>query len=595
MANSSDTNFNKSSDALAKLLETKRSDRAELDKFANRKKEAEKLANEIAALEYKLEIENKKKVFEQEKKNAKELSDAKVTHLKSQFKIADAYTETIAQKFKDVWDDSSVLTDKLDTIIKNFVSKQQSVAAHLAGTGTSLNDITNTLSGALSAQGLVKQESVYNNLSKLVNSGIVYNVEQRAFLQTLSDDMNLLFDASNGSLTRLIRLQSTDLTSYRMAIQYDLQKFLNENYATSEYIRDAFTSVSSALLETQSMMTSSEGLALESTLQTILGSYYSLGGSSNTVNSLAQAINALGSGDISNLGSGISNLILMGVAQAGLDYGDILNNGLTANETSSIMNSVISYMSSMYNNSESNVVKNQLAKVFGVSVSDLVAAVKTPKVEGGVSADINNLLSDYSGFTPITTQMSNLMENMWYSWGTNIASNGGAYITYELSKLISSTMGDALTGVTVEPFNIASINLGSVVKAAPLFALIPTLLETVGDVAGSFGSWLSGGFGLSNIFDALSTTSRSTIKMSEAGVSGSLYIGNGNSKDLLNNSLSSVSEIAGINTAGDENTNAWKDDVSVIKDNIIEIYRLLVDISNNMIDMQNNYNRYTGG
>jgi hypothetical protein len=419
--NSSSGNFRDSSvDTLTRLLNDRETKQRENNKYADK----EKQTKDLAALEYKLKLETQKKVHEQEKKDAKELSDARIAQLVKEGKITEAAAESFTQKLNEAKENftenlsknlesaTSSITNKLDGIIENFISKQQSVAAHLMGSGSSLDDITGTLSSALSGQGLVKQESVYNNLSKLVNEGIVYNVEQRAFLQTLSDDMDLMFNANNGSLTRLIRLQSTDLTSYRMAIQYDLQTFLNQNYSTSEYIKDAFTNVSEALLETQSLLSSSEGIALESTLQTILGSYYSLGGSTSTVNNLAKAINSLGSGDISGLGSGISNLILMGVARAGLDYGDILNGGLNAQETSEIMNNVISYMSSMYSGTESNVVRNQLAKAFGVTVSDLVAAYKTPHVEGGVSADISNLLSDYSSFTPLTTQASNLMENL---------------------------------------------------------------------------------------------------------------------------------------------------------------------------------------
>lgn len=589
--NSSNRNFRDSStDALTRLLNDRETKKREDSKYADK----EKQTKEIAALEYKLSLENQKKLHEQEKKNAKELSDARIAKLTEERKFSEASAELVKQKLSEASESLTSnlgttvksITDKIDAVIENFISKQQSIAAHLMGTNTTLDDITGTLSSALSGQGLVKQESVYNNLSKLVNEGIVYNVEQRAFLQTLSDDMDLMFNANNGSLTRLIRLQSTDLTSYRMAIQYDLQTFLNQNYSTSEYIKDAFTNVSESLLETQSLLSSSEGIALESTLQTILGSYYSLGGSTSTVTSLAKAINSLGSGDISDLGSGISNLILMGVAQAGLDYGDILNGGLNAQETSEIMNNVISYMSSMYSGTESNVVRNQLAKAFGVTVSDLVAASKTPKVEGGVSADISNLLSDYSGFTHFSTQVSNLMDNLIYSWGTGIASNTGQYLGYEASKLISSTLGTALDGVNINIPLLGSVNLGKIAQAAPLVALIPSLIENVTAI----GAGLSGGLGdLNGVYDALLSTSRSTIKVSDAGVSGTIYAGNGNTTDLLNSSLSSVSDLVGNDIAGDEEEDVWKDDVSVIRENIVNMYTILERIADNMTNNMNSY------
>ena len=76
----------------------------------------------------------------------------------------------------------------------------------------------------------MRQEKVFEKLGSLVSSGITYNVEQRAFLQTLASDIDMVFNAQDGSLTQLIRLQNQDLSSNRMAIEYSLQKFLNQNY-----------------------------------------------------------------------------------------------------------------------------------------------------------------------------------------------------------------------------------------------------------------------------------------------------------------------------------------------------------------------------
>ncbi len=127
---------------------------------------------------------------------------------------------------------------------------------------------------------------------------------------------------------------------------------------------------------------------------------YSSGMNAGTVKSLASAINALGSGDISNLGSGISNLVLMGAARAGLDYGALLNNGLDANTTDKLLASITSYLQEMGAN-QSNVVRSQLGNLFGVNITDLISAANMHNVSSGVSTDINStLLSDFAGFTP---------------------------------------------------------------------------------------------------------------------------------------------------------------------------------------------------
>lgn len=149
----------------------------------------------------------------------------------------------------------------------SFISSQESMAYGLEGSTRTLSGITESLSKAINGSGLVKQEAVYNNLSKLVDAGIIYNVEQRAFLQTIADDLGGIFDTTNGSLTRLINLQRQDLTSNRMAIRSSLKEFLNQNYETSQYIKEGFQNVSNALLEAQSLMDSKSAMAMEAVLQ----------------------------------------------------------------------------------------------------------------------------------------------------------------------------------------------------------------------------------------------------------------------------------------------------------------------------------------
>ena len=89
---------------------------------------------------------------------------------------------------------TSTITDKLDPIINKYIDSIQSLNAHLVGTSISTYKLTDRLQNALSGQGLVSQEKVYDRLTEYVKSGIVYNVEQRAFLKTISDDIDLVFD-----------------------------------------------------------------------------------------------------------------------------------------------------------------------------------------------------------------------------------------------------------------------------------------------------------------------------------------------------------------------------------------------------------------
>lgn len=162
---------------------------------------------------------------------------------------------------------TSTLTSSIDKTLDKYLENVQAISAHLQGSTTSLTNITNNLQSTLSTTNLVRQEKVYENLSSLVKAGITYNVEQRAFLQTLAQDIDLVFNTSNGSLAQLIRLQGTDMSANRLAITYSLQEFLNQNYQTSEYIRESFQNVSEAIFTAQSTMSAASGMQFEATVQ----------------------------------------------------------------------------------------------------------------------------------------------------------------------------------------------------------------------------------------------------------------------------------------------------------------------------------------
>ncbi|MBQ6627838.1 MAG: hypothetical protein IJH65_03305 [Methanobrevibacter sp.] len=159
------------------------------------------------------------------------------------------------------------LKSTLESTMDSFLKTQESIAYNLNGTSLSVEKVSDDLTRAIAGSGIVRQEAVYSKLDEMVRQGIVYNVEQRAFLQTLSDDLGMMFNATDGTFLRLINLQRKDLTDQRMAIQASLKTFLNQNYETSQYIANGFQSVSNALIEAQSTMTSSAGMALEATIQ----------------------------------------------------------------------------------------------------------------------------------------------------------------------------------------------------------------------------------------------------------------------------------------------------------------------------------------
>ena len=568
------------------------------DKFFElRKKEIEELykIDEKAAKKQedelnKLKEKNTRKRLDNERDYIKELYDeideerfGKYKKVHDEFKdVQKAFEDgTIFDKVIDkipsiAANVSDLLTNKLDPIINNYIDKQTYISAHLSGSSSSLSQLTDNLQNTLSTSGLVRQEAVYNKLASLVESGIVSNVEQKAFLLTLADDMHMTFDAANGNLARLMRLQGEDLTANRLALTYNLQEFLNATYENSQYIRDAFQDVSNSLLEMRALNTGT-GAGVENTLQTWLGALYSNGLSSSTATSLAGAFNALGSGDISNLGSGIANLVLMGVARAGLDYGDILNSGLNANQTNQIMSGISTYLQEMGANS-SNVVKSQLASIFGVNVADLIAASNTGVVNTTMNDNIGNLFGDYSSFVSLPAQWKNMFNNMMYTWGTNIASSPLAYGSYEIEKLLAANLSPIAGGLFGE-------QAGNLVAALPLITLLPTLLQTVvGDIVPSIGA---NSKGLSSIFSALGGLNNSTtVKVSGGGTSASAYIGNGDMSGVFSNTRSSALNIS--DTLNVEGLKAeWEDNVQLITENSMLMLEIMQDT---MHDMRENIN-----
>lgn len=327
---------------------------------------------------------------------------------------------------KGVVNGLSNIADSVESAVDTYISKQEAIVAHLSGSSDNFQNVSDKLQTLIST-GLVKQTAVYDNVSKFVTQGIVSNVEQKAFLQTLADDIDATFNASDSTLVRLINLQKTDLTSNRLAIEYSLQEFLNQNYETSTYIKESFTSVSQSLIEMQSLMSAQTATETETVIQTYLGSLSSSGMSADTISSLASAINALGSGDTSNLGSGIANLVLMGAARSGLDYADMLVNGLDQSKVSILLEGISDYLAEINTSYSSNVVKSQLAKVYGVNVSDLVAATnfESSSAEGAVTSDIYTaLLNDFDDLVPGVTKIQNLLDNFVQGMAVDIASSG---------------------------------------------------------------------------------------------------------------------------------------------------------------------------
>ena len=536
----------------------------------------------------KIQIENDKKLREIQRRS--QIENLSSVHAKAKESI-----KYLAEDFKDNFGKNveklasslqSSLSGQLDSTINSYINNYQSMISSLVGANKDWESITDNLNNALSANSLVRQENVYKNLTELIKAGISENVEQRAFLETISDDLNLLLDTQTGSLARLIRLQDASIAENRVAIEYSLREFLNQNYSTSEYIKDSYLKVADSISELQAINTTSIASSIESALQTWLGSYYSVGVSDSTISSLASAINSLGTGDLSNINSNISKLVMMGAATSGKSYGNLLTNGITAEDVSAIMSGITDYAKSIEGN---NVVRSQWASLFGLSISDL-EALKNLNIANNtqtVSSDINKLFDAYANFVPTTVGLKNTFENLMFTTATNIASNDALYGSYFVTDILEksgigsalSSLGSSITSMGLKKTGGALQVAGTAINYSKLIPYLGGLLSTViGDNA------------LGNLGD------RNSVSSAYANLGGTLVAGAsaGSSVTMtpkINTSLGTdipqVTEAAGDETSADEYVKATSETTESIFNALAgdvgnSIKDILVDIRNNM-------------
>lgn len=357
------------------------------------------------------------------------------------------------------------INNSINSNMKIYTSLQAGTNARLQGRNTSVADrlwamstgrnpldnfamLENRLTSAVGINPYFRTESMLTNLSNLINEGISSNVEQRAFLQTASENIATTFDVANAALFRIIRLQQSDSTAARLGMEAYLTRFLNDLVDNTEYLNKTFDSVSEALIEASSHMTTQASTELEYVVQKWLGALVGVGLNEGTATSIAQAFGYLGSGDYASLsGSNLQNLLVMAANASGLDYGAMLNAGINAENANMLMGALVTYMAGM-NNNQSNVAKSQLASTFGVTFSDLAAAAN---ILPSMDALYGNMLSYGNMYNELALQLSmiptrmntsimldTLWENLEFNLASSIASNPALAAIWKVADMIQS-------------------------------------------------------------------------------------------------------------------------------------------------------------
>lgn len=165
----------------------------------------------------------------------------------------------IAKKLENTIDEVGSYKSGIDTRLQGSKNKTKGVSYY--------DRISGDIVGIAGVSPLVKQKDIINNIQAMVNQGIAFDVEQRAFLQTIKDKIATTFDATDGTLRRLIRMQQQDSTAARLGMESALNAFLNNMYETTEYLSDLAASVRSSLEEAQALMNAAAASELEFEVQ----------------------------------------------------------------------------------------------------------------------------------------------------------------------------------------------------------------------------------------------------------------------------------------------------------------------------------------
>ena len=368
--------------------------------------------------------------------------------------------------------------------------------------------ITDDVQSTVGASRFVSQKELLQNVAKLTESGIAYNIEQRAMLATLSDKMVTTFDVLDNTLQRMIRIQQADLTMSQLGSEAQLTKFLNSQFEDTSYLNTMYDSVLAALTDSISSMDKNNATSFTYAVQKWLASLYSVGLSDQAVASIASGINALASGNINTLNSNqpLSVLMNMSATNAGLSYSDLLTQGLNASNVNDLMRSMVDYLGTIAENTTDNqVLRSQWSDVLGITLTDLRAVSNL--TNNDISAiyrsnttydqsinETQNQLQTVVGRTAASERVQTMADNFMFNWGMNMAQNDAQYMTWYATQFV-----DQLLGVV----GLQNSTVGMITKVISALPMLSSLSETLGDISNTSLAFNTSGGGILGVLGSL--------------------------------------------------------------------------------------------
>ena len=430
--------------------------------------------------------------------------------------------------------------------------------ARLQGSNKTFTDINNTLKSKLTASPFVQTTEVLKSIKELSDAGVVYNLELRGFLGSLSEEIAATFEVNNATLLRLIRLQQADSTAARLGIEAALIKSFNSTFQDSSYLNSVYDVVSSAILEANSQLDRDRSTEFEYVVQKWLGSLYSVGLSEAAVSTIAGGINALATGDVEKLSgnSQLTTLFAMAASRAGLPYGELLIGGLQAQNTNELLKAMVEYLQEI-SDTNNQVVKAAYGNVLNLSLSDFAA------LRNLSSSDITNISSSMMSYSSavgetqsqlwqiasrqtISQQINNLMANAQYTLGSTIADVAPLYIIYKAADLLESMTGGIHLpniGVLGNFLDLTAFTVEGIIKGGIMgIGAIGTLVGAISSIASGFGLDL-GSWGASD-YTARGSGFAVGATGITSGTSQAAVIGSGSGEDIYKESIAGAAEDA---------------------------------------------------
>lgn len=472
-------------------------------------------------------------------------AEAELKAVENQEALAEAQQKAAAQMAAFT---SGAIQDALNLITEY----KGAMDSRLQGSEKDYKSIVDKATTMLSVNPFVESKKVVDAMKRATEEGIVYNIEQRAFLNEISNKIADTFDAFDSNLTRLIRLQQSDSTAARLGMEATLTKLFNKMFEDNSYLNGVSDSVSAALLEASAMMSREVAAEFEFTVQKWLGALYSLGLSENTVTQIAQGLTYIATGDVMSMANNtnLQTLFTMAASKAGLDYAQLFVDGLDSSETNNLLGSIVGYIKEIAENSDNNVVRAAYGDIFNVHMSDLRAIsnmtqeeiVKLSELTYNYSQMLEETNSQLSfsnmwNRSSLGTMMETVYRNATFGMGMDLAANPATFALYKLTSYMNQeNLEMAIPFINAMGFGLdLNTNIEDIMK----LALGLTGAMSIG--ANIFlGLAQGGGFTLGS-WDAAETTHRggSLNFNTDTGTvdTGATYVGNQSSDDMKQSSL----------------------------------------------------------